>query len=381
MRFDAIEMNGPLLGKQGANIASASTVDLTTATGNSLTVTGTTTITSFGTVQSGAVFALTFAGALTLTYNGTSLILPTSANITTAAGDVMVIESLGSGNWKCISYTRANGKSLFPFIESVTGLTVDNTTPTTPIIKPVYSFFNGVPGASENVAAGYVVGKSRIIDENNGDTYLYSSGNVTAVWDLILVNRLTFFASNGAGGGNTGSPVAAIGPSAARDNTGTEVSAIGNNAAAANTGSAVSAIGNSAAADNTGDNVSAIGSSAAYANTGSYVSAIGSNAANANTGSDVSAIGSSAAAANTGENVIALGSNAANANTVDNVIVLGSSAGASNTLPNSFIVSNLQLPSFVDYAAAAAVITGGSSNSTYLFFDQSDSTIKGIRFP
>ena len=348
MRFDAIEMNGPLLGKQGANIASASTVDLATATGNSLTVTGTTTITSFGTVQSGAVFALTFAGALTLTYNATSLILPTAANITTAAGDVMVIQSLGSGNWKCISYTRANGKSLFPFIESVTGLTVDNTTPTTPIIKPVYSFFNGVPGASENVAAGYVVGKSRIIDENNGDTYLYSSGNVTAVWDLILVNRQDFFASNGAGGGNTGG----------------NVSAIGTNAANANTGSEVYAIGYSTAVDNTGSEVSAIGSGAARSNTGSEVYAIGLSAAYANTGSNVAAIGSSAAYENTGSNVAAIGTN----------------AGVSNPLPNSFIVSNLELPSFVDYAAAAAAITGGSSNSTYLFFDQSDSTIKGIRF-
>lgn len=105
-------MNGPLLGKQGANIASASTVDLATATGNSLTVTGTTTITSFGTVQEGAVFALTFAGALTLTYNATSLILPTAANITTAAGDVAQFVSLGSGNWKCTGYLRADGSAL-----------------------------------------------------------------------------------------------------------------------------------------------------------------------------------------------------------------------------------------------------------------------------
>jgi len=380
MRFDNIQMNGIFANKTPFSIAAASTTDLATADSNLVTITGTTTITSFGTVQSGAVFALTFAGALTLTYNATSLILPTAANITTAAGDVMVIESLGSGNWKCISYTRANGKSLFPFIESVTGLTVDNTTPTTPIIKPVYSFFNGVPGASENVAAGYVVGKSRIIDENNGDTYLYSSGNVTAVWDLILVNRLTFFASNGAGGGNTGSPVAAIGPSAARDNTGTEVSAIGNSAAADNTGDNVSAIGSSAANANTGSDVSAIGSNAANANTGSKVYAIGSGAAYTNTGTEISAIGPNAAYANTGNKVYAIGSEAASGNNSDNVIALGSNAGVSNTLPNSFIVSNLELPSFVDYATAAAVIVGGSPGSTYLFFDQSDSTIKGIRF-
>lgn len=192
MRFDAIEMNGPLLGKQGANIASASTVDLATATGNSLTVTGTTTITSFGTVQEGAVFALTFAGALTLTYNATSLILPTAANITTAAGDVMVIQSLGSGNWKCISYTRANGKSLFPFIESVTGLTVDNTDPVNPIIKPVYSFIATAPTVDDDVDLGYLVG-SRVVAQDTQIEYLCTQNtDGDAIWQPQSGDNVTF---------------------------------------------------------------------------------------------------------------------------------------------------------------------------------------------
>lgn len=97
---------------QGANIASATTTDLSTVAGNSVTVTGTTTITGFGTVQAGTVMHLTFSGILTLTHNGTSLILPSSANITTAAGDVATMVSLGSGNWKCLNYTRANGTTL-----------------------------------------------------------------------------------------------------------------------------------------------------------------------------------------------------------------------------------------------------------------------------
>jgi len=54
----------------------------------------------------------TFTGALTLTHNATSLILPGAASITTAAGDVAVFVSEGSGNWRCVSYTKANGLSL-----------------------------------------------------------------------------------------------------------------------------------------------------------------------------------------------------------------------------------------------------------------------------
>lgn len=92
-----------------SNIASATTTNLATATGVVVNITGTTTITGLGTVQSGALRVLVFAGILTFTHNGTSLILPGAANITTAAGDVAAMVSLGSGNWKCIAYQAAGG--------------------------------------------------------------------------------------------------------------------------------------------------------------------------------------------------------------------------------------------------------------------------------
>jgi len=97
---------------RGSNIASAGTVDLGAATGNSVDITGTTTITSFGTAAAGITRTVTFTGVLTLTHNGTSLKLPTSANITTAAGDVAWFGSLGSGNWECIGYLRKSGAAL-----------------------------------------------------------------------------------------------------------------------------------------------------------------------------------------------------------------------------------------------------------------------------
>lgn len=89
---------------QGTNIASATNIDIGAATGNYILVTGTTTIQSLGTIQAGTQRTVTFTGALTLTYNGTSLILPTSGNITTAAGDSADFISLGSGNWRCTNY-------------------------------------------------------------------------------------------------------------------------------------------------------------------------------------------------------------------------------------------------------------------------------------
>jgi len=93
-------------------IASAATTDIGGASGNFGHVSGTTTITSFGTAQAGSPRLVVFDGALTLTYNATSLILPTAANITTAAGDCALFVSEGSGNWRCTEYQKADGTPL-----------------------------------------------------------------------------------------------------------------------------------------------------------------------------------------------------------------------------------------------------------------------------
>jgi hypothetical protein len=97
---------------KGADIASAATTDLSAATGDFVYITGTTTITALGTCAAGVERTVKFAGALTLTHNATSLILPTAANITTAAKDVARFRSIGSGNWLCVGYMKANGQAL-----------------------------------------------------------------------------------------------------------------------------------------------------------------------------------------------------------------------------------------------------------------------------
>lgn len=85
-------------------IASATTTDLGSKAAHYLTISGTTTITGLGTVKAGTLKFVRFSGALTLTHNGTSLILPGAANITTVAGDTAVFVSEGSGNWRCLDY-------------------------------------------------------------------------------------------------------------------------------------------------------------------------------------------------------------------------------------------------------------------------------------
>ena len=94
---------------KGSDIASATTTDLAAASTEGLfhDITGTTTITGLGTVAAGTWKVIKFEGALTLTHNATSLILPGAANITTADGDIGIFVSEGSGNWRCVSYQPA----------------------------------------------------------------------------------------------------------------------------------------------------------------------------------------------------------------------------------------------------------------------------------
>lgn len=101
--------------KQSANIASATTTDLSTATGGYNHITGSVTITSFGTGTAGHLHHLVFDGAPLITHNATSLILPGGANIQAAAGDVMLLRSEGDGTgtgsigtrWRCVGFTPA----------------------------------------------------------------------------------------------------------------------------------------------------------------------------------------------------------------------------------------------------------------------------------
>lgn len=95
---------------RGSDIASASTINLTTATGDIVDVTGTTGITAV-TLSDGLERKVRFAGALTLT-NGASLVLPGGANITTAAGDFAVFRGYAAGVVRCVSYQKANGQSV-----------------------------------------------------------------------------------------------------------------------------------------------------------------------------------------------------------------------------------------------------------------------------
>ena len=98
---------------KGADVASDTTTTIWVTDGNYLHITGTTTITSFGTAgQAGDERTVVFDGILTLTHNATSLILPTGANITTAAGDTAIVRAETTANARVVAYIRKDGTAL-----------------------------------------------------------------------------------------------------------------------------------------------------------------------------------------------------------------------------------------------------------------------------
>ena len=199
-----------------ASIASASTTDLGSTQYQSISITGTTTITAFGSsAMTGAVKFIKFAGALTLTHNATSLILPGGANITTVAGDCATVRYEGSGNWRVMFYTAANGLSsgltdpgadrLRAWDESAnaeawfapsTGL----TTSTTNLLIDKASDANVRAAASDKVLT------SDLIESASAGVALSDAATVAVDWDTGVNFTLTVTANRVIGNPTNGQP-------------------------------------------------------------------------------------------------------------------------------------------------------------------------------
>ena len=161
VRYEQVQRNGY------TTLASAATCELGSKSEGTLSITGTTTITSFGsTAETGQIKELIFVGALQITYHATSMILPGAASITTVAGDRATFVHLGAGNWNCINYVRATGAAL------VAGYLFGNGT----VSAPGLSFTN------EPDCGLYVIGTNNIGFAINGSKVLdIAAGSLTVV--------------------------------------------------------------------------------------------------------------------------------------------------------------------------------------------------------
>jgi len=149
----AIALTGTDQWDKGANIPSAGTL-VPGADGNYFHVTGTTGITAINATQSqpGTVICLVFDGILILTHHATDLILPSGANITTAAGDRAIFAEESANKWRCVVYQRADGT---PLVGTPNALLKDGTVAATGTLQwdkggDVASANTLAPGADGN---------------------------------------------------------------------------------------------------------------------------------------------------------------------------------------------------------------------------------------
>lgn len=155
--YTTARANLGVMGFKGTAITSASTTNIGNADSHFVDVTGTTTITSFGTGTARNIVMVNFTDVLTLTHNPASLVLPSGANIITAAGDTAIFArngAAGSDNWRCIAYQRANG---------------------TAVIAPPVVFTNEWVSAEQTITAAGTL------------TIAHNLGVKPKTWDVFLV--------------------------------------------------------------------------------------------------------------------------------------------------------------------------------------------------
>ncbi|MDD4986798.1 MAG: hypothetical protein PHQ43_13680 [Dehalococcoidales bacterium] len=167
-----------------ANIADSATPAIGAAAGNVLDLDGTTTITAFDTVQAGTTRFVRFTGARTITYNGTSMILPGARDIVTEANDRATFISLGSGNWYCHAYMKANGRVLGDAIIVTHGATeattADKMRGQDHIITGAYTITLPACAVGMNATFTSTTAAAFSLDSNGADQFILAGTALTA---------------------------------------------------------------------------------------------------------------------------------------------------------------------------------------------------------
>lgn len=177
--FDAITV-------AGATIASAATLDLDAATGDMVDVSGTTTVTAI-TLTAGRERTIRATGAFVLTH-GASLVLPGSANITTASGDTFTFRGYAAGVVRCIGHQLVSGRPIKVDGADVSSGSVSvaygGSGRATSTAYAVICGGTSSTGAHQSVAS---VGTSGHVLTSNGASALptFQAPAASGTWDLI----------------------------------------------------------------------------------------------------------------------------------------------------------------------------------------------------
>lgn len=270
-------------------LASATTTDIGAQIANTISVSGTTTITGLGTIVSGAFRRVHFQGALTLTHNATSLILPTGANITTVADDVAEFVSLGSGNWRCVNYQRksgaavAGGGSLTNFTEAVNTSAPNATIPVVSLTATNAATNVDIAFVAKGAGTGSLMAQIPDSTTTGGN----KRGSQAVDWQMTRTSAASRVASglgSAIGGGNNNSATnnySTVAGGTSNQATGAQASIAGGNTNTASGSNSFVGGGDSNTGSSTGSSVA--GGSSNTASTNAY-GAVGGGQSNVASG-------------------------------------------------------------------------------------------------
>lgn len=130
-----LTLSAALNSAKATNVASAASPNIWVTDGNLVHITGTTTITDFADApQAGASRVVIFDGALTLTHNASQIVLPGAANITTAAGDMMIVFADSTSLFK-VMYFPVSGRPVGGGLIPGTQLSLNPYAPNTTTVQ------------------------------------------------------------------------------------------------------------------------------------------------------------------------------------------------------------------------------------------------------
>lgn len=157
-------------------------MNIATADGEYLQVSGTTNISSFGAGFAGCYREVYFQSALTLQHNA-NLVLPAGVNLTTAPGDVYSFRCTVSGVWILVSGARSND----PLKANLASPALTGT-PTTNGFEVGY---RGIPQTVQNATYSFVAadsGRARVKSDTSAYTFTVNAATHAAGDVLTVVN-------------------------------------------------------------------------------------------------------------------------------------------------------------------------------------------------
>lgn len=184
LRYEQVDLVGTV------SVASAATTSIFTSGEQCRSITGTTTITSFGTNTAGQIRYCRSVGALQITYNATSMITPGAANLAIAAGDWFVVKGLGSSNAEIISLTRA--ASLSTRISDLGAAAAANTIANTTYTQTWGWVFNGSGQKGLHLTGSGGVGQGQLFTVTGSTTTEHLLKVASLYGNMFTVNDGSF---------------------------------------------------------------------------------------------------------------------------------------------------------------------------------------------